>query len=157
MESERLKISNDYLRGLVEGGGSFTFTTSNKRKVPAFSIQMNVRDKELLMALCNRLNLPNEVYEYPPYLKDDYKRGPSARLIVREYESLRDKIIPFFYKKLMGNKGRKFNEWLEKMGSDPKVSKKFKTLYQLHKDGYYDNPSKKWFWEEREVNDINIM
>ena len=148
--ADRLKISNEYIRGLVEGEGCFTFSTSGKRKVPAFFIQMHLRDEELLKAICNRLRLPNEIYVYPPRTSDGFKRGPSARLIVREFNSLKDSVIPFFYKKLKGNKGKQFNEWLERIGNDSRISKKFKTIYQLHKNGFYDDPSRKWFWDEQE-------
>lgn len=147
---DRFKISNEYLRGLVEGEGSFTFCTNGRFKIPTFEIQMNERDKELILTLCNRLRLPNEVYEYRARnSKDGYKRSPTVRLIVRELKSLKDIIIPFFYKKLKGHKGVQFDAWLETIGSDPAVSKKFKEIYHLYKSGYYEAYPKEKFWESK--------
>lgn len=155
---KRTLISNDYIRGLTEGEGSFTFCTNTskqskrKYKYPTFCLIMHARDKELILGVCNRLRLNNAVYEYTPLLEKDpktgYKKCITARLIVREYEQLKNIIIPFFYKQLHGYKELQFNAWLEKIGEDNLVSPKFKTLYQLYKQGYYDNPPCKWFWEE---------
>lgn len=151
--SKRLKISNEYIRGLVEGEGCFTFcTNSGGKKVPTFCITMHVRDSELIYTICNRLRLPNKIYILGPYRKDGIKRGACIRLMVREYDSLKDIIIPFFYKNLYGHKGKQFELWLEKIGNDPMVSRKFKTIYDLYKSGYYDNFPKQKFWEERYNN-----
>ena len=147
-EHRRINLSNEYIRGLVDGEGCFSFSTTTstymgkvfKRNVPAFIIQMHVRDRCLIEAVAKHLGLKNEVYMYPPYPnhKDSFNRGWSARLIVREFISLRDIIIPFFHNKLKGHKGEQFMVWLEKIGSDPNISDKFKSLYQLYKSGAYD-------------------
>lgn len=150
--SRRFLVSNDYIRGLVEGEGCFTMCThSNKKnfyKIPTFCIQMHIRDRELIKTICNRLRLSNEIYEYQPSNKDGWNRGKTVRLVVREFESLKTKIIPFFYKKLRGNKGLQFEEWINKIGSDVLVSPKFKTLYDLYKLGYYENFLGDTFWEK---------
>mgnify|MGYP001607186065 FL=1 len=65
-------------------------------------------------------------------------------LIVREVGSIKNTIIPFFYKKLKGNKGKQFLEWLEKFGSDSKVPATFKFIFQLYRSGFYDR--KQWFY-----------
>lgn len=145
LKEDDIKLSNEYIRGLVEGEGSFTFCTSPggklnvKRKVPAFILQMHIRDKELIEAVKRQMGLKNKIYVYPPYLKDGIKRGWSARIIVREFNQLKDIIIPFFYKKLKGHKGKQFLDWLEKIGNDPDISDRFKSLYKLYKWGTYDN------------------
>ncbi|MBI2514873.1 LAGLIDADG family homing endonuclease [Candidatus Wolfebacteria bacterium] len=142
--NKNLKLTNEYIRGLVGGEGCFTFSvnsdkkTHRKRKVPAFILQMNIRDTELIEAVPDHLGLKNKIYIYPPYRGDGIKRGPSARLIVREFTNLKDIIIPFFYKKLKGYKAKQFMEWLEWMGSDPLISDRFKSLYRLYKWGMYD-------------------
>lgn len=141
-------ISYEYVRGLVEGEGSFTFSTSTyikdtklKTKVPAFVLKMHIRDKELIENVRNVLGLRNKIYEYHYPGKDGYKRGPQAILIVREFGQLKNIVIPFFYKRLRGNKAKQFQEWLEKIGSDPGVSKHFKFIYKIYKAGFYDkNP-----------------
>lgn len=151
--SKRLKISNEYIRGLVEGEGCFTFCSNGYgRKVPAFCIAMHIRDSELIYAICNRLRLPNKIYIIGPYRKDGINRGQCSRLMVREYSSLKDIIVPFFYNKLHGHKGRQFNIWLEKIGADSSVSPKFREIYNLYKAGYYDNFPGSKFWEERDSN-----
>ena len=62
-------------------------------------------------------------------------------MIVREFGQLKNIIVPFFYKRLKGNKGKQFEQWLEKIGSDPDVSETFKFIYKIYKAGFYDkNP-----------------
>ena len=139
-------LSFEYIRGLVEGEGCFTFDTRTtkyknyieKEKIPTFAIQMHERDQELLRKLRNTLGLPNSVYILGPYRKDGINRGRQARLIVREYESLKDKIVPLFYKKLNGFKAKQFAEWLEKIGS-PEVPYPYKNIYKLYKSGFFDD------------------
>ncbi|MBI5306058.1 LAGLIDADG family homing endonuclease [Candidatus Wolfebacteria bacterium] len=136
------KLSCDYIRGLVDGEGTFTFCTTGewnkKSKVPAFQLRMHIRDKELIETIRNFLGLRNKVYIYHYPGKDGASRGPQAMLIVREFNNLKDIIIPLFYKKLFGYKGIQFTEWLEKIGSDPDVSDRFKSLYRLYRWGMYD-------------------
>lgn len=135
------QLTSEYIRGLIEGGGTFTFTTSTsghkKIRVPAFQLRMHVGDRKLIEAVRDYLCLKNKVYAYHYPGKDGAKRGPQAVLIVREIGNLKNIVIPFFYGKLAGNKGIQFNDWLEKIGSDPTVSGGFKILYRLHKSGFY--------------------
>lgn len=138
-------LSFEYIRGLVEGEGTFTFDTKKikyrdsikMKKIPTFAIQMHERDQELLRKLRNTLGLSNSVYILGPYTKDGVNRGKMAKLIVREYISLKDKIIPLFYKKLHGYKDKQFMEWLEKIGN-PEVPYPYKNLYKLWKSGFFD-------------------
>ena len=136
------KLSNEYIRGLVEGEGTFTFSRGwGGKKVPTFAIHMHSRDKKLLENVRDSLGLKNKVYEYYYPGKDGSNRGPKAILIVRELGSLKNIIIPLFYKKLKGNKGKQFEEWLEKIGTDQDVSDYFKFIYKIYKAGFYDkNP-----------------
>lgn len=144
------KLSYEYIRGLVEGEGTFTFSTSNRNasdgsiikiKIPAFAIGMHERDEELLHYVRDTLGLKNRVYNYKSFNKDGHKRGRKAFLIVREIGQLKNIIVPFFYKRLVGNKGKQFNEWLEKIGNDPAVPKSYKFIYKIYKAGFYDkNP-----------------
>ena len=148
-------ISNEYIRGLIEGEGSFTFHTGSKNKngrkhkIPAFVISLHIRDKNLLEAIKNKLELKNRLnYRTPRIAIQNIKNGNkylSERqviLSVRDFKQLKDIIIPFFYKKLKGHKGIQFIEWLEKIGSDPDISDRFKSLYRLYKWGMYDKLSK---------------
>lgn len=138
------ELSYEYIRGLVEGEGCFTFYPGSKRKngskykIPTFVIAMNERDRELLLMMKRTLKLRNPIYTRRPSNKDGYKRGDASVLVVREFDQLKDIIIPFFYKKLKGYKGKQFTEWLEKIGNDPDISDRFKSLYRLYKLGMYD-------------------
>lgn len=149
-----LKLPHDYIRGLVDGEGTFTFSTTShknldgkitKLKVPAFAIRMHERDEELIRAVRNTLGLTNSVYKYDHNQrnKDGYNRGQQAMLIVRETGQLKNIIIPFFYKKPHGNKGKQFFEWLEKMGNiDTTHGSKF--LHMLYKKGYFETTLSKY-------------
>lgn len=137
-------ISYEYIRGLVEGEGCFTFYPGWKKKngikikIPAFVIAMHERDLKLFLMIKNALGLRNRIYFRKPSIKDGYKRGNTVVLVVREFDQLKDIIIPFFYKKLKGYKGAQFMEWMEKIGTDPNISNRYKSLYRLYKWGIYD-------------------
>lgn len=143
-EQKLPKLSYEYVRGLAEGEGCFTFypgykkVDGNKYKLPTFVIAMHERDSELILMVKNALGLRNKIYIRKPSMKDGYSRGNVAVLVVREFDQLKDIIIPFFYKKLKGYKGKQFIEWLEKIGSDPNISDRYKSLYRLYKWGMYD-------------------
>jgi len=136
-------LSNEYIRGLVDGEGCFTFypgyknKNGRKSKLPAFVLAMNERDKNLIEMVRDALGLRNSLYTRKPSIKDDYKRGNVTVLVVREFDQLKDIVIPFFYGKLKGYKGEQFTAWLEKIGSDPDVSDRYKSLYRLYKWGIF--------------------
>ncbi|MEK7546854.1 MAG: LAGLIDADG family homing endonuclease [Patescibacteria group bacterium] len=137
------KLSYEFIRGFIESKGTFTFSSNNKihRKVPAFAIKTNIRNKELIEKIRDSMGLENKVYEYNHQKNDGYKREPQAMLIVREFGQLKNIIVPFFYKRLKGNKGKQFEQWLENIGNDPAVPETFKFIYKIHKAGFYDkNP-----------------
>ena len=143
-----MKLSYEYIRGLTDGEGTFTFSTNTvngiKRRIPAFAIKMAARDKDLIEGVRDTLNLKNKVYVYNHQGKDGSIRQPQAMLIVREFPSLRDVIIPVFYKKLKGYKRFQFEEWIDIIGSDPAVPKTFKILYKIYNNGYYEEKAIKF-------------
>lgn len=145
-------LSFEYIRGFVEGEGCFTFSTTKnmkklpngnivRTKVPAFAIGIHERDEDLLCLIRDTLKLKNRVYNHKSFQGDGHKRARKAFLIVREFGQLKNIVVPLFYKKLRGNKGKQFEEWLEKIGNDPAVSENFKFIYKIYKAGFYDkNP-----------------
>src|SRR3989304_2719995 len=146
---ENKTISDEYLRGLVEGEGCFTFCnipvmgkTGKKFVLPAFTIQMHERDKSLIELLKIRLGLKNKIYVYKVRALMEkskiYRRGPMAKLIVRDVASLKNKIVPFFYKKLHGNKGKQMIEWIEDIGARDDMPENYKIIHRLHLYGYFD-------------------
>lgn len=146
------KLPHDYIRGLVEGEGCFTFyptlefqKTSDGRTIklkrPAFVIAMHERDEELLRMLRNTLGVNDSILKSKPWNKDGIKRGGTARLIVRDIAELRNIVIPFFYNKLYGYKRKQFFEWLEKMNSENTI-KESRYLYRLYKKGFFEEKYK---------------
>ncbi len=143
------QLTYDYIRGLIDGEGCFTFhTASNGRgvsarrvKIPAFVLIMHERDTPLIVAIKEFLDIDKGLYHYGPWRKDGYNRGGTIRLLVRDLGTLKNTIIPLFYNNLVGYKGEQFIAWLNKMGTDPDVSDQYKLLYRLYKHGYFDqNP-----------------
>lgn len=137
------KLSYEFIRRFVEGKGTFTFSSNSKihRKVPAFAIKTSIINKELLEKIRDSMGLKNTIYDYNHQRNDGYKRRPQAMLIVRELGQLKNIIVPFFYKKLKGNKEKQFKQWLTKIGSDPDVPETYKFIYKIYKAGFYDkNP-----------------
>ncbi len=136
-------LSWEYIRGLVEGEGCFTFHTvgpkDSKKKMPTFAINMSRRDEELLRKVRNSLNLKSSVYVYPPrQRKDGYKRQGMAVLLVRGFGDIKNIIIPLFYKKLNGYKAVQFDKWINNIEQDPNVLKIYKLIPKLYKNGFYD-------------------
>lgn len=138
------QISFEYIRGLSDGEGCFSFypgsrkKNGHKYKIPTFAIIMHERDRHLLELVRDALGLRNKIYERKPWRGDGYNRSPSVGLVVREFDQIKDIIIPLFYKRLKGYKARQFTDWLEKIGNDPDVSDRFKSLYRIYKWGIYD-------------------
>ena len=136
----------DYIRGLVEGEGCFSFCsvptinkkTRNRLKIPTFVIQMNIRDHALIEGVRDCLKLKDKVYTLKPYLLDGFNRGKTARLMVRDFGELRNIIIPLFYKKFVGYKGQQLIQWLDNIGHDPDVHPNYKVLYILYKSGHFE-------------------
>ena len=141
-ETTMTNITHNYIRGLVQGTGTFTFTTSAKlgslklKRIPAFQLRMHASNQDLLKAMRDLLGLKNRIYVYR-YNKDGANRKPIALLIVREFSSLKNIIIPLFYDQLSGDRKKEFNEWLKRMSTDPTVPKSYKLLYRLHQSGYF--------------------
>ena len=109
-----------------------------KVKIPAFAIAMHERDENLIKKVRDFLGLKNRVYNYKSSESDGSKRGRKAILIVRDYNQLKEIIVPLCYRKFNGFKGRQFEEWMEEISSDPDVSQRFKFIHQLYKNGFYD-------------------
>lgn len=102
------RMSDDYLRGLIEGEGHFgADTRRNGEKIPVFVLKMHVRDKELIEGIRNYLQIHNRVYEYT------HQDRHYAMLIIRDIPTLKNKIVPLFRKKLLGFKGTQFEWWLK--------------------------------------------
>jgi hypothetical protein len=151
MEENMQWISDEYIRGLTEGEGTFTFYTvpqsiilSNgdkcRQKMPAFAIKMHERDWNLLDLVRLSLNLKGRIYHNRPYRYDRYgSRNTSAQvtLLVRDVFELRDIIIPLFYSKLHGHKGKQFLQWLENMGGE-EMTRHSQYLHRIYQSGYFD-------------------
>ncbi len=139
-------LTNEYIRGLIDGEGCFTFHTRDavrngvgvKEKMPAFALAMHVRDKDLIEAVRDHLGLKSTVYVHKQSVADGSNRGLRAALMVRNFGDLKNIIIPFFYGKLKGYKAKQFIEWLEDIGTDPMVAETYKVLHRLYKSGWWD-------------------
>mgnify|MGYP001566292041 CR=1 FL=1 len=106
-EEIRQFITDDYIRGLIEGEGYFGVDRRrNGNELPTFVLKMHVRDKELIEGIRDYLQLKNPVYEY-------LNQGRHfAMFVVRDIPTLKNKIVPLFRGKLLGHKGTQFHWWL---------------------------------------------
>ena len=101
-------LTPEYIRGLIEGEGTFTNDGSrNGRLNPCVTLKMHYRDKELIEGIRDYFGLRNKVYEYT------HQNRHYAMLIIRDIPTLKNKIVPFFKNQLLGNKGMQFEEWLK--------------------------------------------
>lgn len=144
------QISYEYIRGLSEGEGCFTFCSVGyrkgpKKKLPAFILSMSKRDEELIRNVRNTLNLKSTVYSYPPRkYKDGYRRHGMVILIVRRFGDIKNRIVPLFYRKLNGYKAKQFEEWIKKIETDPSVHEMYKLIPKLYKNGFYEKNFKNY-------------
>jgi hypothetical protein len=148
------KLSYEYIRGLIEGEGCFTFCSQSlnrdregrtilRTKIPTFALSMSRRDTELLESIKETLGLRNKIYSYPPRIdKFSHNRQGMSMLMIRDVGQLKNVIVPLFYKKLNGNKAKQFENWLENIGLDPEVPEQYKFIYKLYKSGYFDRNQK---------------
>ena len=98
-----MSLSNDYFVGFVEGEGMFYIgivpskeTKSGWQVIYFFKVSQNPSGKEVLEELKKRLSCG--------YIKANSqtdKTDKSLAYVVRDLSSLRDKVIPFFDKKLI--------------------------------------------------------
>lgn len=96
-------ISDDYLIGFIEGEGMFYIgivpskeTKSGWQVIYFFKVSQNPIGKEVLDYLKKRLNCG--------YLKQNSKTDPtdkSLAFVVRSFNDLKTKVLPFFGKKLI--------------------------------------------------------
>lgn len=148
------KLSYEYIRGLVDGEGCFTFCSNSikkdyagrtilRRKVPAFVLSMSNVDLELLEEVKETLGIRNRIYSYAPRVdRVSHNRRGMCILIVRDVGQLKNIIVPIFYKKLNGYKAKQLESWLENIGTDPEVPERYKFIYKLYKSGYFDRNTK---------------
>lgn len=134
------EISYGYIRGLVENSGNFTFLINkgNNQKIPCFSLKLNIKDKDLLIEIRNKLGLKNNVYEYKHPAKDSTRQNIQAIILVRDLGSIKNIIIPLFVGKLVIKKNS-FEKWVFGMGNDLLVPDSYRFIYKLYKAGFYKN------------------
>lgn len=143
-------ISHDYIRGLIEGEGCFTFCRTKYfkagqlkyRKVPTFYIAMHERDQELLEKVAETLKLHNKIRAYKASEKS-HNKSKMAVLIVRDFPQLKSIIVPLFHKKLFGYKAKQFEMWIQNIKTDPDVPSLFKLIPLLCEKGFYDKEARK--------------
>jgi hypothetical protein len=139
------ELSYEYIRGLIEGEGCFSFSTigykgSTKLRIPAFILSMSKRDETLAYLIKEKLKIRNKIYEHKiPIRKDSYNRQPMITMIVRDIGQLKNIIVPLCYKKFHGNKGLQFEKWIGEIGSNPSVPKGYKFIHHLYEIGFYEN------------------
>lgn len=144
MAKSNNEMSYEYIRGLIDGEGCFTFCTlgykgQQKLRIPAFILSMSKRDEELIYLIKERLKIRNKIYENErAKRKDSYNRQPMITMIIRDIGQLKNIIVPLCYNKLHGNKALQFDQWIEEIGSNSNVPKGYKFIHNLYKVGFYD-------------------
>jgi uncharacterized secreted protein with C-terminal beta-propeller domain len=136
-----MRISDDFIRGLAQGQSSFTFqprkSGGKKQNIPVFVIKMGEEDLELLEGVRIYLGMHNKIYIVNPYLKDGKNRKPKTMLMIRDVGTLKNRIMPMFAGKLIGNKAVQFKSWIKRIEEDPNVAENYKILSRLYSCGYW--------------------
>ena len=76
--------------------GGFTL-----RKTPAFVLRMHVRDLKLIKLVKKKLKLREKVHVFNGQKNDGRNRGDQAAIIVRDAYDLKNKVVLFFYGRLV--------------------------------------------------------
>lgn len=68
MAKSKNDMSYEYIRGLIDGEGCFSFCTigykgERKLRIPAFILSMSKRDEDLIYLVRDRLKIRNKIYE----------------------------------------------------------------------------------------------
>lgn len=145
-----LKVSDDYLRGFVEGEGMFYIgvvpsseTKSGWQVIYFFKVSQNPSGKLILDLLKKRLGCG--------YLKPNTKTDPtdkSLAFVVRDIKDLTEKVIPFFDGKLFVKRRdfEKFKKVLEIVKEGKHLSKE--GLARILDLSYSMNTQKRKFTKE---------
>ena len=115
-QQERLaRVSDDYLVGFVDGEGCFYVgivkskeTVSKWQVIYLFKVSQNPSGKRVLEILKNRLDCG---YIKANSLTD--KTDKSLAFVVRDLQSIKQKVIPFFQNKLLTNKAQDFDKFCQ--------------------------------------------
>lgn len=149
-----LKISDDYLRGFVDGEGMFyvgvvpsSETKSGWQVIYFFKVSQNPSGKFVLDFLKKRLDCG--------YIKQNSKADltdKSLAFVVRDFRDLVEKVIPFFDKKLFIKRKNfeKFKKVLEIVKEGKHLSKE--GLAQILDLAYSMNTQKRKFSKEYILN-----
>ena len=113
-----------------------------KKKLPAFVLQVSGDNRNLIELVKETLGLKNKIYEYKHENKRDNNDHTMVILNVRDFGQMKNIIVPFFYKKLKGVKARQFEDWIYKIGNDPDVEEKYKFIYKIYHNGFYEGDSR---------------
>jgi len=131
-------LTYDYIRGLINSQGCFTFHTVPNRlsggmvkkvKIPAFILTTHDRDEDLMATIRRYLDIEKRPYRVSKN---------TSKLVIRDLGTLKNIIIPICYNGLIGYRKRQFEFWLDKMGTDPDVPEQYKLLYRLYKKNFFD-------------------
>lgn len=98
-------LTQEYISGYVSALGSFLEYKRNQNLYFAFQIKTTISNKSLLDQIAATMGLDNKVYLYASPTQS------YALLIVRDRQSLINKIIPYLENHLFGDKEQIFNEW----------------------------------------------
>ena len=146
-----MSLSNDYFVGFVEGEGMFYIgivpskeTKSGWQVIYFFKVSQNPSGKEVLEELKKRLSCG--------YIKANSqtdKTDKSLAYVVRDLSSLRDKVIPFFDKKLIIKKDafEKFKKVIFLVDKKEHLNKS--GIRKIINISYSTNTQKRRFTEEQ--------
>ena len=98
-------LSNDFIAGFISAQGSFMNIKVRDNCYPVFQIKSCVNNYGLLLKIANSLGALNCVYKYT-HGKQQY-----SLLLIRDRDTLIEKLIPVLENSILGDKERKFVAW----------------------------------------------
>ena len=105
-------LTEEFIAGYISAIGSFLEYKRGAKIYFGFQIKTTIPNRSLLNQIATSIGVDNRVYCY------NNKNQSYALLIVRDRQSLLDKVIPFLDSHLFGEKETIFNNWKDRIMSN---------------------------------------
>ncbi len=98
-------LTNEFIAGYISAHGSFMMVKVRDRMYPVFQIKTSIDNYSLLQEIAVSLGILNVVHKYT-ISKQKY-----ALMIVRDRESILNRLIPSLNNRLAGKQQQNFERW----------------------------------------------
>jgi len=102
-------LSNDFVAGYICARGTFMNIKVRDKHYPVFQIKTGIDNFDTLLEIAVSIGALSAVHKY------DHGTQKYALLLIRDRETLLNKLIPILDNRLIGSKANLYNSWKEKL------------------------------------------